>query len=360
MGHLCWHLLLCVLAAVCVAAAKQAPPDHTRRDSWELAWEEEQQEQDAGTGTSTDANTLPPAALAVGTALSADTAAASRGPLAPPPRGTVPGGAAPAATAGHKIGPRLHASLAAAPAAPPAAAVRAAAGPARHAGALELASAQGAARPSTTAAGGAFVQQQGANTSALQAAPAGVPTLSTPAAPHDDADGNSGGPSTGNKGPPKQGALTHNQAGTYPPPLPPQQPGGAHNNSSRSSRNRLGPKAPEVAAATRAEAIERMLVAEAQQLPLLPVVLLLVMFAAVLLTSLFSKMLPCGSVGYWLVQWAVVPVLLGVWGFSRRRVLAKVALKKAAQMDFHGEVRWTPRKVNTPHFACPSSGVLMV
>jgi len=91
--------------------------------------------------------------------------------------------------------------------------------------------------------------------------------------------------------------------------------------------------------------VEQMLAAEARQLPLVPVALLLVMFAAVLLTSLLSKMAPCGSAVFWLVQWCVAPVLLGVWWFSRRRVLHKVSLKKAAQMDFHGEVRWTPRKV---------------
>jgi hypothetical protein len=46
-----------------------------------------------------------------------------------------------------------------------------------------------------------------------------------------------------------------------------------------------------------------------------------------------------------LLQVAVVPLLAGLFWFSRRRVLAKVALKKQAQLDFHGEVRWTSRKV---------------
>jgi hypothetical protein len=106
------------------------------------------------------------------------------------------------------------------------------------------------------------------------------------------------------------------------------------------------PAAPEVAAAANADAIERMLAAESAQVPLLPVALLLLMFLAVLLTSLFSKLLPCGGLGYWLVQAAVAPALFVVWWYSRRRVLAKVALKKEAQLDFHGEVRWTPRKVS--------------
>jgi hypothetical protein len=92
------------------------------------------------------------------------------------------------------------------------------------------------------------------------------------------------------------------------------------------------------------------------QVPLVPAALLLVMFLAVLLSSLFSKMAPCGSAVYWIVQWAVAPVLLGVWLFSRRRVLAKVALKKEAQLDFHGEVRWTPRKVGAAACVCVWGG----
>ena len=119
-----------------------------------------------------------------------------------------------------------------------------------------------------------------------------------------------------------------------------QQPGGSSCGAAGGQA-----QAPEVAAACRADAVVRMLAAESAQVPLVPALLLLLMFLAVLLSSLFSKMLPCGSAGYWAVQWSVAPALLGVWWFSRRRVLAKVALKKEAQLDFHGEVRWTPRKV---------------
>jgi hypothetical protein len=102
----------------------------------------------------------------------------------------------------------------------------------------------------------------------------------------------------------------------------------------------------EVAASLQAAAVEAMLAAEAAQLPLLPIALLLAMFVAVLLTSLLSKLTkPCGSAASWAAQAAVVPVLGAIWWFVRWRLLAKVALKKAAQLDFHGEVRWTPRKV---------------
>jgi hypothetical protein len=45
-----------------------------------------------------------------------------------------------------------------------------------------------------------------------------------------------------------------------------------------------------------------MLAAEAAQVPLLPALLLLAMFLAVLLTSLLSKQAACGSAAYWAVQ----------------------------------------------------------
>lgn len=130
------------------------------------------------------------------------------------------------------------------------------------------------------------------------------------------------------------GTSAHGQSGSV------QQQGG-----SRCGAAGAQAQAPEVAAACRADAVARMLAMESAQVPLVPALLLLLMFLAVLLSSLFSKMLPCGSAGYWAVQWSVAPALLAVWWFSRRRVLAKVALKKEAQLDFHGEVRWTPRKV---------------
>lgn len=112
-----------------------------------------------------------------------------------------------------------------------------------------------------------------------------------------------------------------------------------------SDSSRQPQEAPEVAALSTAAAVERVLAAEAAQLPLIPVALLLAMFAAVLVTSMFSKLVPCGSAAYWLIQTAVAPTLMGVWWYSRHMILAKVALKKTAQLDFHGEVRWTPKKV---------------
>lgn len=95
--------------------------------------------------------------------------------------------------------------------------------------------------------------------------------------------------------------------------------------------------------------LQALLTAEAAQLPAVPVLLLFVMFVAVLLTSLFSKKVRCGSVGYWLVQWAVAPMLLAVWWYSRRRVLRKVGLKRAAGLDFHGK---------PTHSYCPPSAAL--
>lgn len=83
--------------------------------------------------------------------------------------------------------------------------------------------------------------------------------------------------------------------------------------------------------------LQALLTAEAAQLPVVPLLLLVVLFLAVMLTSLFSKSCKCGSVAFWLVQWTVSPVLLAVWWYSRGRVLKKVALKRVAGLDFHGE-----------------------
>eukprot|EP00878_Enallax_costatus_P010013 GHUV01010452.1.p1 GENE.GHUV01010452.1~~GHUV01010452.1.p1 ORF type:complete len:687 (+),score=222.48 GHUV01010452.1:318-2378(+) len=104
--------------------------------------------------------------------------------------------------------------------------------------------------------------------------------------------------------------------------------------------------------------LQAMLVAEAAQLPRVPVLLLFVMFIAVLLASLFSKRVKCGSVAYWLVQWAVAPALLAVWAFSRRRVLHKVALKRQAGLDFHGDIRWSRHNSIIFPAICSLAGVI--
>jgi hypothetical protein len=109
----------------------------------------------------------------------------------------------------------------------------------------------------------------------------------------------------------------------------------------RKGRMKSQQRPPEVASAAAAVAVEAVLKAEAAQLPLAPVMLLVVLFAAVLLTSLFSKSAGCGSAAYWAIQWAVAPVLLAVWWYSRRMIVRKTALKRDAHVDFHGEVRWT-------------------
>lgn len=269
----------CHYCGLCV----QAPPDHTRRDSWELAWQEEQQEaqQQQQPANSTTAS-VSAAAGQCGMSL-----AAARNPGSQVASQAV--ATAQAASAGAGTARLL------APAAPAAAGSSAAHSP----GSVELSSV----------------------TSAAATAAAGAPAAGPKSAP---------APSSSNKGRQNMGRENTQAADDYTPYL---------------SQLVVQQKAPEVAAAAKADAVERMLAAESAQVPLVPAALLVVMFLAVLLTSLLSKQAPCGSAVYWMVQWAVAPILMGVFWYSRRRVLAKVALKKQAQLDFHGEVRWTSRKV---------------
>eukprot|EP00775_Hariotina_reticulata_P001221 gene1221-1560_t len=121
---------------------------------------------------------------------------------------------------------------------------------------------------------------------------------------------------------------------------------------------RTSQRPPEVASAAAAVAVEAVLKAEAAQLPLVPILSLVALFAAVLLTSLFSKSAGCGSAGYWAIQWAVAPVLLAVWWYSRRRIVRKTALKRDAQVDFHGEVRWTSSNSIVFPAICTLAGVI--
>lgn len=103
----------------------------------------------------------------------------------------------------------------------------------------------------------------------------------------------------------------------------------------RQQRSRSKQQPPELS--VHSPELQAILIAEAAQLPWVPLLLLTVLFVAVLLTSLFSKSAKCGSLAYWLVQWAVAPALLAVWAYSRSRVLHKVALKRQAGLDFHGK-----------------------
>jgi hypothetical protein len=104
--------------------------------------------------------------------------------------------------------------------------------------------------------------------------------------------------------------------------------------------------------------VQAMLLAESQQLPLAPLLLICGLFTAVLLTSVFSKLAGCGTVGFWLVQAAVAPALAVIFWAGRRRVLRKVAVKRAAQYDFHGDIRWTRKNSVLFPAICSLSGVI--
>jgi hypothetical protein len=90
--------------------------------------------------------------------------------------------------------------------------------------------------------------------------------------------------------------------------------------------------APEMAADALADALGRVRAAEAVQLPPWHVAALLSMCGVLLLTSLFSKKMPCGSGGFWGIQAAAIPVLLGMSVLARWDVLRKARVKKAAQV----------------------------
>eukprot|EP00879_Flechtneria_rotunda_P001978 GHRR01002153.1.p1 GENE.GHRR01002153.1~~GHRR01002153.1.p1 ORF type:complete len:776 (+),score=239.30 GHRR01002153.1:136-2463(+) len=104
--------------------------------------------------------------------------------------------------------------------------------------------------------------------------------------------------------------------------------------------------------------LQAVLRAERAQLPPVALALMAAMFLAVLLTSMFSKKAGCGTAGFWLIQWAVAPVLLGVWWFSRRRVLARTALKRALLYDFHGDIHWTSRNSIVFPAICSIAGLV--
>jgi hypothetical protein len=113
---------------------------------------------------------------------------------------------------------------------------------------------------------------------------------------------------------------------------------------------------PEVAG--QSPAVQALLQAESKQLPLTPVLLICALFVAVLLTSLFSKLAGCGTLAFWLVQWAVAPALGVIFWAGRRRVLRKVAVKRAAQYAFHGDIRWTRKNSVLFPAICSLSGVI--
>jgi hypothetical protein len=113
---------------------------------------------------------------------------------------------------------------------------------------------------------------------------------------------------------------------------------------------------PEVAG--QSQNYQAMLQAESKQLPLAPLLLICTLFIAVLLTSLFSKLAGCGTVGFWLMQAAVAPALAVIFWAGRRRVLRNVAVKRAAQYDFHGDIRWTRKNSVLFPAICSLSGVI--
>ena len=116
--------------------------------------------------------------------------------------------------------------------------------------------------------------------------------------------------------------------------------------------------APEVVAAQQAGVLEKILKQEAAWLPLPHLLLLTGLTGSVLLTTLLSKMVPCGSWGAWVIQVSLVPVIAGVWGYARRMVLAKQRVKRRAGMDGQGDVHWTARNTIVFPSVCTLAGIM--
>jgi hypothetical protein len=116
--------------------------------------------------------------------------------------------------------------------------------------------------------------------------------------------------------------------------------------------------APEVVAAQQAGVLEKILKQEGAFLPIPHLLLLTGLTVSVLLTTLLSKMVPCGSWGAWVIQLSLVPVIAGVWGYARRMVLAKQRVKRRAGMEGQGEVHWTSRNTLVFPSVCTLAGIM--
>lgn len=112
--------------------------------------------------------------------------------------------------------------------------------------------------------------------------------------------------------------------------------------------------APEMAADRVGEALRAVLASESRQLPPWHIGSMVAMCGTLLMASSFSKRQPCGSWPFWVMQAAVVPVLLAISFVARGDVLRKARVRKAAQIDWSGEVKWT--RTNTILF--PAISVL--
>ena len=94
--------------------------------------------------------------------------------------------------------------------------------------------------------------------------------------------------------------------------------------------------APEVAESRLEADLSAVLRSESRQLPPWHVSGLLLMCAALLLSSMFSKRQGCGSGAFWGIQAAAAPVLVALAVAARRDVLGKARVKKAAQVWLGG------------------------
>eukprot|EP00877_Chromochloris_zofingiensis_P014432 jgi/Chrzof1/9242/UNPLg00209.t1 len=119
------------------------------------------------------------------------------------------------------------------------------------------------------------------------------------------------------------------------------------------------PSAPEVAMCHQQGRLQRIMHDESRQLPPMHLCMIVLVFIAMLLTSLFSKHhVACSSWQYWVIQASTAPVLLAIWLGARQYVLWKMGVKVAAQVNMDGELKWN--RVNSLVFPliCSLAGLI--
>lgn len=99
--------------------------------------------------------------------------------------------------------------------------------------------------------------------------------------------------------------------------------------------------------------------AEQRQVPVWPLVIMLLLAAAVVTTDTLKSQLPCGTWQYWLLVLSIVPVCGTVTLVVRRHLLRKSALRqRAGLVRGEGELCWNARNTILYPGICSTAGVV--
>lgn len=98
---------------------------------------------------------------------------------------------------------------------------------------------------------------------------------------------------------------------------------------------------------------------ESRQIPYEKLGILVLITGCVLASDSIKSLVPCGSLKYWLVVLGVVPVAVGCMLVTRRTLLHKIAVKKAAgHARETSNVNWTPNTTVVYPMICTLAGVI--